>query len=138
MDLIKLGKGAKGENLNVSRNIIVTDDISKINSLISVEENGEIINVDIDGNEVHTEKSFHDKFIVKREQLLNDLESVISEIAEEKIRVKLEESLKEMKDLPNTPKGQWQFRNLLKHLKDFASDLGAKAVAEIAMEQMGY
>ena len=53
MKLVNLGKGAKVHRLGVNRNLIVVDDISKIDALINV-ENGEIIHLDAEGNEVHT------------------------------------------------------------------------------------
>lgn len=43
-----------------------------------------------------------------------------------------------MEKIPQDPKGQWFFNGALEKLRDFALELGAKVVAEIAMKNMGF
>lgn len=138
MKIVNLGKGGKIHNMNVSRNIIVTDDLSPIDSLIEVQENGEIINLDADGNEVHTPKSYAIKITPIRNKQISDLELEISNLKNEVTQAKLLAELNKMKSLPYTMKGQWAFKDALIKFKDFSMDLGAKIVAEIAMKQLGY
>ncbi|QIC69830.1 hypothetical protein [Acinetobacter indicus] len=138
MKLVNLGKGSKVHNLKVNRNIIVVEDISQVESLINIEENGEVIHLDAEGNEVHTPDSYAVKINALRREIFDDLEQEISKLRNEITQAKLNNRLNELKSLPATTDGQWNFRRGLEKLKDFASDLGAKVVAEIAMKQLGY
>ena len=138
MDMFKFGKGVKVHEMKVKRNIIITEDLSKVNSIVSFEENGEIVNLDAEGNEVLTPESFNNKTIAIRQSILKDLDEAISNIVDENVKIALQKNLEEIKTLPTDLKGQWLFDISLKALKDFALDLGAKVVAEIAMKQIGY
>src|SRR5690606_39105932 len=117
---------------------IVVEDISQVESLINIEENGEVIHLDAEGNEVHTPDSYAVKINALRREIFDDLEQEISKLRNEITQAKLNNRLNELKSLPATTDGQWNFRRGLEKLKDFASDLGAKVVAEIAMKQLGY
>jgi hypothetical protein len=136
--LVSVGKGGKIGNLKVNRNIVVTDDLSKIDSLIDIQENGEVVHLDAEGNEVHTPESYAVKINALRREIFDDLEREISKLRNEITQAKLNNRLNELKSLPATTDGQWNFRRGLEKLKDFASDLGAKVVVEIAMKQLGY
>jgi len=138
MKLVNMGKGSKIHNLTVSRNVIVTPDISKIDSLIEIQENGEIIYLDANGNEVHTPESYAAKITLQRQEIFKEIEHEISQLTNEITQAKLNSQLNELKLLPSTMPGQWDFKDALKKFKDFASDLGAKVVAEVAMKQLGY
>lgn len=138
MKLVSIGKNAKVHNLNVKRNIIVTDDISKIDSLIDIQENGEIIHLDADGNEVHTPDSYANKMAPIRNANIYALEIEILKLNNDVTKAKLSNALDKMKNFPPTIESEWEFKNSLTKLKEFASDLGAKVVAEIAMKQLGY
>ncbi|EMR4041856.1 hypothetical protein C3415_07655 [Acinetobacter baumannii] len=137
MKLVNLGKGAKVHRLGVNRNLIVVDDISKIDALINVEENGEIIHLDAEGNEVHTPESFAKKVTSQRNEIFFQLESEIQKLKNEVTQAKLLRELHDLKNYPKTMKGEWKFKQALIKFKDFAIDLGAKVVAEIVIKQSG-
>lgn len=138
MKLVSIGKGGKVGNLKVNRNIIVTEDLSRIDSLVDIQENGEVVHLDAEGNEVHTPESYAIKINALRREIFDELEEEISKLRNEITQAKLNNKLNELKSLPATIDGQWNFRKSLEKLKDFALDLGAKVVAEIAMKQLGY
>ncbi|ENV03505.1 hypothetical protein [Acinetobacter sp. NIPH 817] len=136
MKLINLGKGAKVHNMGIKRNMIVVDDVSQIDALVNVEENGEIIHLDAEGNEVHTPESFASKITIQRNEILLQLESEIQTLKNEVTQAKLLAKLTTLKNHQKTMKGEWKFKEALTKFKDFASDLGAKVVAEIAIKQL--
>lgn len=138
MKLINIGKGAKVGTVGLKRSIVIVDDISKIDSLINIEENGEIINIDADGNEVHTNASYALKLKSSRDALFNELQIEISNLKNEVLQAKLLRELEEIKEIPLSSKGQLQFKIALDKFKNFASELGAKVIAEIAMKQLGF
>ncbi|MCO8058039.1 hypothetical protein [Acinetobacter towneri] len=138
MKLVSIGKGGKVGDLKVNRNIIVTEDLSRIDSLVDIQENGEVVRLDAEGNEVHTPESYAIKINASRREIFDELEEEISKLRNEITQAKLNNKLNELKSLPATIDGQWNFRKSLEKLKDFALDLGAKVVAEIAMKQLGY
>lgn len=138
MKIISVGKNGKVGNVTMIRTMIVTDDISKIEALVEIQENGEIIHLDLEGNEVHTPESYAKKITVIRREVFEELEQEISNLKNEITKSKLNSRLEELKQLPATSRGQFEFRKRLGYFKDFASDLGAKIVAEIAMKQLGY
>lgn len=138
MKLVSIGKGGKVGDLKVNRNIIVTEDLSRIDSLVDIQENGEVVRLDAEGNEVHTPESYAIKINALRREIFDELEEEISKLRNEITQAKLNNKLNELKSLPATIDGQWNFRKSLEKLKDFALDLGAKVVAEIAMKQLGY
>ena len=138
MNIVSLGKGGKIGNMKVNRNIVVTNDLSKIDSLIDIQENGEVVYLDAEGNEVHTPESYAVKINALRREFFDELEQEISKLRNEITQAKLNSMLDELKSLPPTTDGQWNFKKGLEKLKDFALDLGAKVVAEIAMRQLGY
>ncbi|WP_137922873.1 hypothetical protein, partial [Klebsiella pneumoniae] len=50
---MKIGAGAKVTGLRMKRNVMVVDDLSHVESFVTVGERGEVINLDADGNELH-------------------------------------------------------------------------------------
>lgn len=54
MKFLEIGDGGKIDDLKFHRNIMVVDDISKVETFISLGKNGEILKLDAEGNEVHT------------------------------------------------------------------------------------
>ena len=61
MKFLEIGEGGKIGDLKFHRNIMVVDDISKVETFISLGKNGEILNLDAEGNEVHTPESYSQK-----------------------------------------------------------------------------
>ncbi|HBS8451967.1 TPA: hypothetical protein MAT95_005448, partial [Klebsiella pneumoniae] len=47
---MKIGAGAKVTGLRMKRNVMVVDDLSHVESFVTVGERGEVINLDADGN----------------------------------------------------------------------------------------
>ncbi|WP_212743828.1 hypothetical protein, partial [Klebsiella pneumoniae] len=47
----------------------VVDDLSHVESFVTVGERGEVINLDADGNELHTPDSYREKLKIERGEL---------------------------------------------------------------------
>ncbi|AGH35070.1 hypothetical protein ABD1_11820 [Acinetobacter baumannii D1279779] len=93
--------------------------------------------MDAEGNEVHSPESFANKITIQRNEILLQLEAEIQTLKNEVTQAKLLAELTTLKNHPKTMKGEWKYKEALTKFKDFASDLGAKVVAEIAIKQLG-
>ena len=72
MKIVNVGKNAKVNGLKLTRNIVVTDDVSSVVG-VDIGENGEVTNLDVDGNEVMTPKAYELKIKQERQPLLSEL-----------------------------------------------------------------
>lgn len=138
MRILDLGNDGKAEDITIENNTFITDDPSKLGPLIKMGDNAQLKGLKAAGNESHTPESYAIKIAFQRSVQIQELELAISKLNNEITQTKLLAQLEELKNLPTTTDGQWTFNNVLRKLKEFALDLGAKAVAEIAMKQLGY
>ena len=138
MDLIKIGKGAKVHTIGLKRSIVVVEDLSQLDSLITVEENGEVYLIDADGNEIHTIDSYAKKLENSRASIYAELQSEISNLKNEVTQAKLLAELSKLKEIPLTVKDHRRFEDAIIKFKAFAYELGAKVVAEMAMKLLGF
>ena len=79
MKFLEIGDGGKIDDLKFHRNIMVVDDISKVETFISLGKNGEILKLDAEGNEVHTQESYSQKISKERQDFFEQIKNLESE-----------------------------------------------------------
>ena len=103
MKFLEIGDGGKIDDLKFHRNIMVVDDISKVETFISLGKNGEILKLDAEGNEVHTQESYSQKISKERQDFfeqIKNLESEITSIKNDVMQSKVRSKIKEIEELP--------------------------------------
>lgn len=132
MKLIEFGDGVQVGELKVNRNIVIVDDISKIQTLVVVGNNGTFETIDMDGNEVHTPESYSEKLRGARSEFFEDLENIrdsIASIKDELLKKKLNNALAEAKNQPLDEEGEWKFKRALNQALDFARETGVAVLS---------
>lgn len=138
MSIFKIGNNSKIGTFEFKDNIKISDSNSDEGSMASIGDNIEIEDLRVSGNEQHTSESYKTKCIELRKTVLGELNAAISNLDNENEKKSLQALVIKMEQLPQNIKGQWFFDRALENLKEFATDLGAKVVAEIAMKYMGF
>lgn len=141
MKFLEIGEGGKIGDLKFHRNIMVVDDISKIETFISLGKNGEILNLDAEGNEVHTPESYSQKLSKERQDFfeqINNCELEISALQNEVMQAKIRKNLAEAKQLPNTSEGEFNFKKKLGEVKNLSKEVGTQLLTAIIMKYLGY
>lgn len=132
LKFLDIGEGAKVNSLNLDSNVIITDDLSKIESFVSVGRYGEVVNLDAKGNEVHTPESYATKLRLTRHEFFEKFEQCkeeIESIKDELVRSKIKRLINEAKEQDLTPQGEHKFKECLGKVKDFAINVGASLLA---------
>lgn len=137
MSIIKMGNNTKVDVFTFENNTKISDSNSD-NTMASIGDDSEFKEINVNGNESHTTESYKIKCIELRKKAIAELNSAISSLDNEDSKKALQEMVGEMEKIPQDPKGQWFFNGALEKLRDFALELGAKVVAEIAMKNMGF
>ncbi|PWE39630.1 hypothetical protein C9I50_18360 [Pseudomonas prosekii] len=141
MKFIDIGEGAKIGELTMTKNIVVVDDISKIETFVSIGKNGEITTVNADGNEVHTPDSYAKKLKKEREDLfsqIKDMRAVIETIPDDFAKQKIKKALREAEDQPLNQQGERQVKNILGEVLKISKDVGAAVLAAVITSYIGY
>ncbi|ELA8132730.1 hypothetical protein [Vibrio parahaemolyticus] len=143
MKFINIGEGAKVDGLQLKRNILVTDDMSQV-VFVDVGKNGEVINLDANGNQVLTPEAYS-KYLDARVSELDDcfsefteeLHKIENEIAKAKINRQLNAVKEELKQV--VPQNSTiNYSRALNTLKDLCINLGYGVLAGIATSQLGF
>lgn len=141
MDFIKFGNGAKVSNSSISENILVIDDLSKVETFIRVGDDAEIVRVNIDGNEIHTPESYALKIKSQRDKLFAELsecqdaiESIQNDIAKNEIKRALAAAAAQ--DL--TRDGEWSFRRIISVVATTSKEVGVAVVSGVIGKYLGY
>ncbi|EJD6043684.1 hypothetical protein J9231_17290 [Providencia rettgeri] len=138
---IRIGSGSKVENFKAKRNIVVTDDLSIVDSIISVGDNSEIINLDADGNEVHTPESYKQKLKRDRQDFfegLHEIQADINSIQNDIVAFKIKKELVGAQNQPMTAKGEFTFKKILGNILSMSKDVGCGVLTAVITKYLGY
>ncbi|MCA4960985.1 hypothetical protein [Pseudomonas sp. Y24-6] len=141
MKFIDIGEGAKIGELIMTKNIMVVDDISKIETFVSVGKNGEITTVNADGNEVHTPESYAKKLKKERGELfvqLREMRAVIDTIADDFAKQKIKNALRDAEAQPLNQEGEWHVKKILGEVLKISKDVGAAVLSGVITSYIGY
>ena len=139
MKFLEIGDGGKIDDLKFHRNIMVVDDISKVETFISLGKNGEILKLDAEGNEVHTQKSYSQKISKERQDFfeqIKNLESEITSIKNDVMQSKVRSKIKEIEELPIDD--EFNFKRKLSELKDLSKQVGVGILTTVISAYLGY
>ncbi|MFQ2730227.1 hypothetical protein ACK3YQ_06140 [Aeromonas caviae] len=143
MKFIQIGEGAKVDGLKLERNIIVSDDLSQV-VFVDIGKDGEVINLDANGNQVFTPEAYRDHLIaeVKRnKETLADfsekLLSVDNDIDKARINRQLKLVLHELESTVHN-KTQFNYKSALSKLRDMCVNLGYGVLSGIITKIIGY
>ncbi|MGP5566392.1 hypothetical protein ACTXN8_03225 [Pseudomonas helleri] len=140
MKFLEIGEGAKIGELTVNKNIMVVDDVSKIQTFVSIGKNGDIIRINADGNEVHTPESYADKLKIIRGELFNQLnenrtsiESITDDLAKRSIKSALKEAEAQTLD----EEGEWKVQEILCDVLKVSKEVGAAVLVGVITSYLG-
>lgn len=139
MKFLEIGEGGKIDDLKLHRNIMVVDDISKVETFISLGKNGEILKLDAEGNEVHTQESYSQKISKERQDFfeqIKNLESEITSIKNDVMQSKVRSKIKEIEGLPIDD--EFNFKRKLSELKDLSKQVGVGILTTVISAYLGY
>jgi uncharacterized protein YuzE len=144
MKLINIGEGAKVDGLKLTRNTVVTDDMSQV-VLVDIGKNGEVINLDAEGNQVLTPEAYKD-FLNSRTQELKlsinefseQLKLIENDIAKAKISRQLKIVQEELNLIPESSESKFNYNRALSQLKDTCVNLGYGVLAGIITTKLGF
>lgn len=141
MKFIEVGEGSEIGTLNVRRNVMVVDDISSINTFISVGKNGKIAHLDAEGNEVHTPASYAKKLESDREEFFAEVErqkDSIEQISDDLLKQRLKNALAQAKRQGLDSGGEHNFKQIIATAYEIAKSTGAAVLATCISAYMGY
>ncbi|MUH98743.1 hypothetical protein GNP63_19770 [Aliivibrio fischeri] len=144
MKFINIGEGAKVDGLKLTRNTVVTDDMSQV-VFVDVGKNGEVINLDAEGNQILTPKAYKD-FLNSRTQELKlsinefseQLKLIENDIAKAKINRQLKIVQEELNLIPESSENKFNYNRALSQLKDTCVNLGYGVLAGIITTKLGF
>lgn len=143
MKFIHIGEGAKVDGLKLEKNIIVSDDLSQV-VFVDIGKDGEVINLDANGNQVLTPEAYRDHLIaeVKRNKetlagFSEKLLSVDNDIDKARISRQLKLVLHELESTVHN-KTQFNYKAALSKLRDMCTNLGYGVLSGIITKMIGY
>ncbi|MEZ8188295.1 hypothetical protein ACED29_21060 [Shewanella sp. 5S214] len=144
MKFINIGEGAKVDDLKLTRNTVVTDDMSQV-VFVDIGKNGEVINLDAEGNQVLTPEAYKD-FLNSRTQELKlsinefskQLKLIENDIAKAKINRQLKIVQEELNLIPESSESKFNYNRALSQLKDTCVNLGYGVLAGIITTKLGF
>ncbi|WP_318445385.1 hypothetical protein [Photobacterium leiognathi] len=133
MKIVSVGKNAKVGKLSIKRNIVVTNDVSSVVG-VDIGENGEVVNLDAEGNEVMTPEAYTAKLKQERLPLLAELaifKEQLNEIQNEisRARIKREVTKVEELSLQYDISSNDKLKNAVKVLKETCFNVGCGVIA---------
>ncbi len=143
MKLISIAEGGKIGDLKLTRNIVVTDDVSQV-VVVDVGKNGEVVNLDAEGNQVMTPAAYSE-FLNSRvkelklsfEEVTEELETIQNDI--DKARIKRElKVVRESLDTVVDSSGKFNYTRALSKLTETCKNLGYGVLAGIITTKMGF
>lgn len=141
MDFIKFGNGAKVSDSSISKNILIVDDLSQVETFITVGDDAEFIRVDIDGNEIHTPESYALKTKSQRDKLFAELaecQGAIEGIQNDIAKHEIKKALKAAAAQDFTSEGEWNFRRIISVAATTSKDVGVAVVSSVISKYLGY
>ncbi|WP_210499828.1 hypothetical protein [Vibrio crassostreae] len=135
MKIVNVGKNGKVGTIEINRTTIVTDDTSQIVA-VDIGENGEVININAEGNQVMTTDAFKAKLEKERQPLHQELEdfsiqleSIENELAKARIKkeLKVVEELSQKYDMES----DCQLERAVRLLKETCFNVGCGVIAGI-------
>ncbi|HIF9497433.1 TPA: hypothetical protein ACX6SJ_001868 [Photobacterium damselae] len=133
MKIVQVGKNGKVDGLKLTRNIIVTDDISSVIG-VDIGENGEVKNLDAEGNEVMTPEAYALKIKQERQPLLAELalfKEKLNHIENDLNKARIKRELCKVENLTNQydMSSQWELSRAIKILKETCFNVGCGVIA---------
>jgi len=141
MKFIDIAEGGVVDGLKLTKNIIITDDLSKVETFVSVGKNGRVINLDAAGNEVHTPDSYYQKLKSERMDLFSsfkECELEISLLKNQVMQSRIKNKIKEIEKLPIDIDKEFDFKKKLTELKDLSIQVGAGVLTSVISAYLGY
>ena len=142
MKFINIGEGAKIDGLTLRRNIMVTDDTSKV-VFVDVGKDGEIINLDADGNQVLTPGAYKKYLAAEIEkdkcslnEFLTQLDLIENDIDKARIKRQLKMVLEALE--LSVDNGRFDYNRALSTLRDACENLGYGVLSGIITTLIGY
>ncbi|MDL2018294.1 hypothetical protein MT367_21550 [Vibrio parahaemolyticus] len=135
MKIVNVGKNGKVGTIEIKRTIIVTDDSSQIVA-VDIGENGEVININADGNQVMTPDAFKAKLEKERQPLLQELEEFkvqLESIENELAKARIKRELKDIEELTQKYdlESDWKLERAIRLLKETCFNVGCGVIAGI-------
>ena len=144
MKFINIGEGAKVDGLKLTRNTVVTDDMSQV-VFVDIGKNGEVINLDAEGNQVLTPEAYKDLLNSRTQELklsINEfseqLKLIENDIAKAKINRQLKIVQEELNLIPESSERKFNYNRALSQLKDTCVNLGYGVLAGIITTKLGF
>jgi len=141
MKFIDIGEDATVDGLTLNKNVIITDDLSKIETFVSVGKNGRVTNLNADGNEVHTPESYYEKLSYERADLFTqfkECELEIASIQNEVMQSRIKSKIQEINELPINIDNEFDFKRKLGELKDLSKQVGVGVLTSVISAYLGY
>ncbi|MDD9158397.1 hypothetical protein PVK64_19720 [Aliivibrio sp. S4TY2] len=144
MKFINIGEGAKVDGLKLTRNTVVTDDMAQV-VFVDIGKNGEVINLDAEGNQVLTPEAYKDLLNSRTQELklsINEfseqLKLIENDIAKAKINRQLKIVQEELNLIPESSERKFNYNRALSQLKDTCVNLGYGVLAGIITTKLGF
>ncbi|WP_274643431.1 hypothetical protein [Pseudomonas serbica] len=141
MKFIDIAEGGKVGELNLTKNILVVDDISKIETFVGVGKNGEVTTLTADGNEVHTPESYAKKLKNDRSEFFSEIAKIrtaIDSITDDLAKQKIKNALRQAEAQPLNQEGEHQVKKIFFEVLKTAKDIGAAVLANCITTYLGY
>jgi hypothetical protein len=141
MKFIDIGEGAEIGRLDVKKNVVIVDDLSQVETFISVGKNGKIETLDAEGNEVHTPASYMKKLESDRAVFFAEVESVsdsIDQIEDELLKRRIKNALAQARLVDISPEGEHKFKQIIRTVFEIAKNTGASVLATCISAYIGY
>lgn len=144
MKLISIAEGGKIGDLKLSRNIVVTDDMSQV-VFVDIGKNGEVLNLDADGNQVMTPGAYS-VYIESRvkelqmslQEVTDELDELSNDIDKAKMKRELKMVEKTLNSVITEDSGQLNYRRAVTRLTDVCKNLGYGILAGIITSKLGF
>ena len=124
---MKIGTDAKVTDLSMKRNVMVVDDLSQVECFVEVGERGEVINLDAEGNELHTPESYRLKLEAERGGLQasltkagEEINSIGNEFVAQRIKNQLADALSQPMDIH----GESKLKRILSGTLELSKQVG--------------
>jgi len=137
---MKIGADAKVTGLTMRRNVMIVDDLSHVESFVTVGERGEIVNLDADGNELHTPDSYRAKLKIERSELHASLEKAkdeVNSIDNDLISQKIKNQLNAALSQPMDAEGEWNTKRILRGVLDLSKQVGCGVLTAAVAHYLG-
>ncbi|EGQ7830822.1 MULTISPECIES: hypothetical protein [Vibrio] len=144
MKLINIAEGGKIGDLKLNNNIVVTDDMSQV-VFVDIGKNGEVLNLDADGNQVMTPEAYSayldsrvKELQIPLKEVTDELEGISNDIDKAKIKRQLKVVRDTLNSVTTSDGGKFNYLRAVSQLTDICKNLGYGVLAGIITTKLGF